>query len=97
MSVVDRVDNPFLVSHAGASVRVSDLLPHPSHPSPRPAGQVENELHTNDTAYVQWSGDMANKVLADVGNPPVIMCNGGALDPESSQAWVARVARVLLA
>jgi hypothetical protein len=40
--------------------------------------QVENELPPTDPEYVQWCGDMANKVLTPVGNPPVIMCNGGA-------------------
>ena len=39
--------------------------------------QVENELHTQDTAYVNWCGTMAQSVLASHSVlVPLIMCNG---------------------
>jgi len=39
--------------------------------------QVENELHTDDTAYVNWCGTMAQSVLAaNSVSVPLIMCNG---------------------
>lgn len=40
--------------------------------------QIENELPATDLGYVQWCGDMANRVLAErgAGGIPLEMCNG---------------------
>ena len=43
------------------------------HGGPIILGQVENEFHWKDSAYVDWCGDLVREAATDI---PFLMCNG---------------------